>query len=258
MNAPADELTHDALFGGAVEFWQPTRGYRVNIDSILLAAFAAQRPPTTTLDLGAGVGAVTLALNHLGAVARGVLVECEPDLARLAERNLRDAALDASVLVLDLAQHALPQELQAEVDLVVCNPPFFEPGQVRPPLNGAERRARSGELDPFLAAAAYALSGKRARACFAYPARALERFLDCSRQHGLVAKRLRFVHSDRSQPARLCLVEVRRARPGGLVVEAPLYEWEAQQVRSRELALLTGAEPSADDFSRTLQKADRS
>jgi tRNA1Val (adenine37-N6)-methyltransferase len=258
VNAPTDELTHDALFGGAVEFWQPARGYRVNVDSILLAAFAAQRPPETTLDLGAGVGAVTLALGHLGAMERGVLVEREPDLARLAERNVRHGGLDARVLVLDLAQDALPAELQAEIDLVVCNPPFFEPGHVRPPLHGSERRARSGQLDPFLAAAAYTLAGKRARACFAYPARALERFLECSRRHGLVAKRLRFVHADRQQPARLCLVEVRRAKPGGLIVESPLYEWDGLHVRSPELAALTGTATKMDAITPALERADRS
>jgi len=253
----ADELTYDALFGGAVHFWQPARGYRVNIDSLLLAAFAAQRSPAATLDLGAGVGAVTLALAHLGALTRGILVECEPGLARLAERNLGHAQVEATVLELDLENAPLPPALKSAIDLVVCNPPFFEPGRVRPSLHSSARRARSGHLDPFLSAAAFALSGKRARACFAYPALALEHFLERSREQGLVAKRLRFVHADREQPARLCLIEVRRARPGGLIVEAPLYEWEGRQIRSKELDALT-APPKAALERPLSETSDRS
>jgi tRNA1(Val) A37 N6-methylase TrmN6 len=54
----------------------------------------------------------------------------------------------------------------------------------------------------------------------------------------LVAKRVRFVHAFVTLPARLALVELRRAKPGGLVVEAPLIEWVAPNLRSPELAAL--------------------
>ncbi|HEY3668042.1 MAG TPA: hypothetical protein VGL19_18695, partial [Polyangiaceae bacterium] len=60
--------TSDSLYGGAVSLRQPARGYRVNVDAILLAAFAAQgRRAKLALDLGAGVGSVALGLHHLGA-----------------------------------------------------------------------------------------------------------------------------------------------------------------------------------------------
>jgi tRNA1(Val) A37 N6-methylase TrmN6 len=239
-----EELTYDALFGGAVHFWQPARGYRVNIDAILLAAFTPARARGESLDLGSGVGAVTLALAYLRGVVRGTLIECEPALAALAERNLAQTGIDGRVLAHDLDSHGLPDFLRGTAELVVCNPPFYEPREVRAAAYAVTRRARSGPLDPFLSAAAQALTGKRASACFAYPARALEHLLGRAREHGLVAKRLRFVHADRTQNARLCLVELRRARPGGLIVEAPLYEWNALNVRSPELEALTGAAPS--------------
>src|SRR5579871_1698704 len=84
------EATQDALFGGSVVLFQPPRGagYRTNVDALLLAAFAAaptpgnaalvvparagdrgvRQPPLrprsapVAFDLGAGVGAVGLAL----------------------------------------------------------------------------------------------------------------------------------------------------------------------------------------------------
>jgi tRNA1(Val) A37 N6-methylase TrmN6 len=60
----------------------------------------------------------------------------------------------------------------------------------------------------------------------------------------LVAKRLRFVHAYAERPARLALVELRRAKAGGLLVEPPLVEWSRPGRRSPELSKLT---ETADD-----------
>jgi hypothetical protein len=46
------------------------------------------------------------------------------------------------------------------------------------------------------------------------------------------------VHAFADCAARLALVELRRAKPGGLVVEPPLVEWTARNVRSPEVGAL--------------------
>jgi tRNA1Val (adenine37-N6)-methyltransferase len=233
----AAEITTDSLFSGALLIDQPARGYRVNVDAVLLAAFAAVRRAAVCVDLGAGVGAVALALHHLGAVKRVELVEVERGLAALAETNLGRAGAKGAIHVADL-QRGLPAALRQRADLVVCNPPFFEPGASRPARDAAKRSARFGSLAPFLRAAATALRGTRGRAVFVYPARSLTALLLEAERAGLVAKRLRFVHAEADAAARAVLVELRRAKPGGLVVEAPLVEWSAPGRRSEELAKL--------------------
>nr|MDQ2646873.1 methyltransferase [Myxococcota bacterium] len=60
------DITCDALLGGAVELLQPREGYRVNVDSILLAAFASGRRVALAVDLGSGVGALALLAHHRG------------------------------------------------------------------------------------------------------------------------------------------------------------------------------------------------
>jgi tRNA1Val (adenine37-N6)-methyltransferase len=188
--------------------------------------------------LGAGVGAITLVLHHLGRTSHAILVERESELAALARQNMVEAGVAANVLCADLEIERLPQDLHGAADLVVCNPPFFDPDAARPSRDDPARRARFGKLEPFLASARLALAGKRASACFAYPSRSLEHLVDAARDQGLTLKRLRFVHADESKPARLCLVELRRARPGGLVIEPPLYEWKSTGVPTPELAEL--------------------
>lgn len=235
--------TEDSLYGGAVSLRQPAAGYRVNIDALLLAAFAAQgRRARFAVDLGAGVGSIALGLHHLGVARQFALVEREAVLLDLARENAAQSNMKSDAWCCDLAQ-GLPAELRQSADLVVSNPPFFDAEHARPGPHPAKTSARFGELTPFLEAAAAAISGARARVAFVYPARELSRFLSTAERTQLVAKRLRMVHADAESPARLALIELRRAQPGGLVVLPPLLEWAAKGVRSAELNQILAARP---------------
>jgi len=235
------ETTTDALFGGALGLRQPRRGYRVNVDALLLAAFAVEtRSYRLAVDLGAGVGAVALALGFSGSVKRLVLLEREPELVALARENLAANALLGDAEEQDLERSGLPPALRQRAELVVCNPPFFPPSAGTPSTRA--RAARSGALEPFVRAARAALAGPRARAAFCYPAAALGELFACADAARLVPKRLRFVHARAELPARLALVELCIAKPGGLRVEAPLVEWQSARVRTAELARIVAGE----------------
>jgi tRNA1(Val) A37 N6-methylase TrmN6 len=234
-------ITEDVLFDGKLRLLQPAEGYRVNVDALLLAAFAAApRPAKLGIDLGAGVGAVGLALHFAGAVERLALVEREPELVELARENLARAGAPGDVHRIDVLCERLPRALEQRADLVVCNPPYFADGAVRRQKHPLTRNARTGPLEPFVHTAARALRGTRARAVFAYPAPSLGELFRAASLAGLVAKRLRLVHATASATARLALVELRRAKPGGLVVEPPLVEWASARVRTPELDAIVG------------------
>jgi tRNA1(Val) A37 N6-methylase TrmN6 len=231
----------DSLFSGRLALAQPRRGYRVNVDTLLLARFATMGRPRArrVVDLGAGVGALGLAYAFLGSAGRIDLVERDPALARLSTENLARAGATGEAHVADLGDEGLPRLLRGTADVVLSNPPFFPP-EAGTVAREAKKGARFGPLAPFLRAAEAAL-GRRAYAFFVYPAPALPSLLAAASAAGLVAKRVRFVHAFVASPARLALVELRRAKPGGLVVEAPLVEWAAPKVRSPEVAgLLSG------------------
>jgi tRNA1Val (adenine37-N6)-methyltransferase len=238
MAAAPQATTTDSLYDGAVSLRQPAQGYRVNVDALLLADFAARgRRAELAVDLGAGVGSVELCLYHLGAAARFALVEREAPLIALANENARAAQMRSQGFCHDLSQ-GLPDELRQAADLVVSNPPFFDPDNARQGPHESKTRARFGDLGPFVSAAAAAISGARARVAFVYPARELSHFLASAARVQLIPKRLRLVHADANAPARVALIELRRAKPGGLVVLPPLFEWAAKGVRTPELALI--------------------
>ncbi|HEY0468832.1 MAG TPA: hypothetical protein VGC79_31780, partial [Polyangiaceae bacterium] len=136
----------------------------------------------------------------------------------------------------------LPEALRQAADLVVSNPPFFDPGNSRQGPHPEKTRARFGDLAPFVTAAAAAASGARARVVFVYPARELSHFLASAERSKLIPKRLRLVHADPGSAARVALIELRRAKPGGLVILPPLFEWSQKGVRTPELARILAGE----------------
>lgn len=202
---------------------QPERktGYRVNVDALLLASFAqaarARRVPRA-IDLGSGVGAVGLSLLHLDAAEQVTFVEIDARLAELCARNVEENGWThrGEVVHGDVAAY------DGSADLVVCNPPYVSPGRGRTPAP-ALAQAKRGSLGVFLDAARR-LAGRRARACFVYPAIESTTLFSELRERGLEPKRVRFVHAKAKDPARVVMVECAAGRPGGLVVEPPLVE----------------------------------
>lgn len=235
--------SRDAILGGRVLLHQPARGdgYRANVDALLLASFAAGGPRArVAFDLGSGAGAIGLTLLRLDAAERLVFVELDPHAAELARTNVRENGFDARAEVVCADASDAADERGREAHLVVCNPPYFPPGAGRLPAAPARARARTGDLALFVRAAR-ALCGRRARACFVYPARDLTRLLATLRGAGLEPKRLRAVHATRGAPARVVLVEAQAAKEGGLVVLPPWVEREGGAYGEELAALLSGA-----------------
>lgn len=214
------------LLGGRLVLHQPPRGagYRVNVDALLLAREAAhgrgggdQGPDSRVVDLGAGVGAVGLALLALGAAERAVLVEREPVYATLARANGEAFPGRVEVVVADALEASVP-----EAPLVVANPPYTLASRGPAPPEQRRAAARSGELDPFVRAAARAtLAG--GRAVFVYPCSELPALLHAAADAGLWARAMRFVHASPDRPARIVLVTLTR-EDGDMVVREPWIE----------------------------------
>lgn len=113
------------------------------------------------LDLGAGtgiLGLISAAAAGAGG-ARVTLVELHPETAALAQRNAEAAAalhdVHVDVRVSDI--RALSgHDLEAPADLIVTNPPWFEPGSGREssnPASHAATHALAGNYHDFVAAA---------------------------------------------------------------------------------------------------------
>jgi tRNA1(Val) A37 N6-methylase TrmN6 len=139
-------LTEDGWLGGRLMLLQPKRGHRVGTDAALLVAGAGM-PEGRVVDVGAGVGAVGLALAERVPLASADLVELDPELAQLAESNAAHNGLQARtrILRLDVLSSRERREAglaDASADCVVTNPPFFDARAVRASPDEGKARAR--------------------------------------------------------------------------------------------------------------------
>jgi tRNA1(Val) A37 N6-methylase TrmN6 len=133
-NCPTPEP--DRLFGGRLALRQPARGHRVGTDAVLLAAAAPDVSRGLIVDVGAGVGAVGLALAQQNPGAQVVLLEKNAPAAALARENVALNGLEsrARVVEADLFDVAArkAEGLVEAAELVVTNPPFLTAGDARP------------------------------------------------------------------------------------------------------------------------------
>jgi tRNA1Val (adenine37-N6)-methyltransferase len=154
------------------------------------------------------------------------MIDVDEQLCELARENARANGWSDRIEVACGDARATARAHAGGADLVVCNPPYVPEGRGRPPLR-ATRRSKQGPTTTFLDAAR-ALLGRRARACFVYPALETTTFFVDLRARGLEPKRVRAVHAAHAAPARVLLVECVAGKPGGLRVEPPLFETDAK------------------------------
>jgi tRNA1(Val) A37 N6-methylase TrmN6 len=144
----AEMLTEDRWLGGRLMLVQPKRGHRVGTDAVLLVAAAGDARQGRIVDVGAGVGAVGLALAERNPLASVDLVEFDPELAQLAESNAARNGLEARARVLRLdalnSRERREAGLAESASCVVTNPPFFDAKAVR--ASPDEGRARAHVL----------------------------------------------------------------------------------------------------------------
>lgn len=249
--ASAQETTLDSIQRGRLLLEQPRRGYRFNVDAILLAAFAgspgaAGAQPAHVVDLGAGCGIVGLLLARQWDMVRVTLVERQASLAALAERNVSHNGFAERVQVRceDLRELGWSGHAGGPT-LAVCNPPFFCPqrGRTSPdPMIAQARHELAGSLTELVAAMGAGLARGDTLALIHDVRRQLE-LEELLPEHGLEIDVLRYVHPLPGEPARRVLLRATRgpvAASAGVVELPPLVLHEAPGRPTTELASILG------------------
>ncbi len=153
------DLTEDAILGGRIRVRQPVSGYRVNADTLLLAAAVEAPPCVRLMEAGCGVGAAMIAVLARSANTTIVGIERDQNIAALARENVALNAMSARVEI--VTGDALSRDANWGVfDGVFANPPFDNEGEGRAPAV-ARRHAYIAEepIDRWVAALADRLTG---------------------------------------------------------------------------------------------------
>ena len=207
--------TIDALLDGRLSLRQPAKGHRAGTDALLLAALARSLPGDHVADFGSGVGTAGLALALFEPLRRVILAEIDPDQAGLAQENIIRNQLEGRVSVV-IADLTLPAAMRAAglgegaVDLVIMNPPFFDPAHTRSSPVAQRRGAHhmpSGDLAHWLKGARRCLKPK-GHVAMIHRADALEQIM-MAMKPGFGRITIRPVYPREGKPAHRLLVSAR-------------------------------------------------
>ncbi len=212
-------------------------------DALLLAAFSAPKRKNTVCDFGTGCGIIPFYWLREG-VERVHAVEIQPLACDQLTRSIEMNSLSERFFLYNSDLRELKGKLEAGVfDLVTMNPPYTAEGHGIISETAADKIARhetSLELtDVFLSASRLLKFGGRMCICLR-PERLTEAMMGM-REAKIEPKRLRFVSQRDGKAPWLFLLEGKKGRNPGLIVEKELHIENPDGTPSEEMLKIIGS-----------------
>jgi len=217
-------LRETQFLNGRIKVFQPEKGYRFSVDSVLLANFVEAKAGELVLELGAGCGIISLLVLTRHPKARVFCLEKEATFVEALKlaRKLNKHGNRLEVIQGDILN---PPFKPGKVDVIFSNPPYFKKGAGRTSPFQAEEVARRGEPEFFekFFKTCRALLRTRGRLYLIFTAFRSAEILYLLKKHGLEPKVLRFVHSYPGDEARMLLIKAVKCGGEEVRVLPPLY-----------------------------------
>ena len=222
---------------------QPQGSFRFSMDALLLSSFIKVKKNSRLLDMGTGCGVIGLALllNNPQVTVLGLDIDTALIASAVKNAAMLGFEENFSAQVGDVS--AIRNLLQAEsFDIVVTNPPYRRINQGRLPKPHLRKNAlfeATGNLDSFIAGAAFGLKNGGAFYCI-YPAERLAELFLSLTQYRLEPKTILPLQALSSKNLELMLVRATKNGKPGLKIKKPLllYKKEGEIVRLTRQALV--------------------
>jgi tRNA1Val (adenine37-N6)-methyltransferase len=214
------EYTIDSI--GSIKICQPKEGYRFSVDALLLANFVNLKRLTKAVDIGAGTGIIGIILAKRYRESKIVMIEIQPEIAKLAKESIKLNNLDNRVEIICMDAKNFTE---TSFDLVVSNPPFRSPGtgKMSPKEEKALARHELSLSITDIAKISQNLLKHRGRLCLIHLPERLIEIVRIMSKHNLEIKRVRFIHSKINTEAKMVLIEAVKWGRVSLKVDPPLF-----------------------------------
>ena len=183
--------------------YQPTSGYCYNSDSLFLYAFiASMNPKGKLLDVGCGVGVISLLVSRDYDVQTHI-IDIQPSMLAYAKHNFW---LNQKEVVAYLDDFSL-FETQERFDMIVSNPPFYD-SQVTQSENTHLNTARYAHHLPIEAffKKVKTLLKPRGYFLFCYDAKQVDVLLYHLKKVGLNVEKMQFVYAKIDKNSKLVMI----------------------------------------------------
>ena len=230
--------TTDFFLDGQIRLLQPETGYRVSMDPFFLCRHVVPENDQKVLDIGCGSGIIPLLLTRKNPSAHITGVEIQPELARLARRNVEANQMGDRITILnkDARELTLP-DIRGPVDLIVSNPPFKKQNSGR--LNPSRQKAVAKHeieltLEDVLRQSS-ALLSSGGTACIIFPAERTPEILILMEKYRIQPAMIRFLHPRKPDSAKFVIVGGIKGGAGALKVASPLFIYNDQNEWTSEV-----------------------
>lgn len=197
-------------------FSQNDNVFHVSTDTTVLGMFLDELYKKTVMDIGTGSGALLL-YAHYKKAGKLTGVDIQDEALKLAEENISRYTDNFELIKADI------NELEHEkVDVVICNPPFFEVGSVRESdaWNKAMFESELSLDDMFKAFRKF--MKENGTVYTLYPAERFNEFYEMCLKYKLKIMRLQFVHDLNRPYAMRIVAKLKIGKMNKLKVEKPI------------------------------------
>ena len=186
--------------------YQPTSGYCYNSDSIFLYDFIASfKPKGTLLDVGCGVGIISLLLSRDFDIQTSI-IDKQEKMLDYAKHNYKLNGLKAKHYLGDFTE----LEIEDRYDYIISNPPFYDERvqQSKDTHLNIARYAHHLPIEGFIRRVKTFLK-PRGWFIFCYDAKQIDLLLYYLKLNGMNPEKIQFVHSKIDRESKLVMIAAR-------------------------------------------------
>jgi len=222
------QLIPTPFLEGSIIVYQPKKGFRFGIDSILLAHFLNLKPRDLVLEVGAGSGIISLIALKRFPKAKIFALELESIFIECLKRNILENKLQEKLFIIkgDIKTSLFKSGI---FDVIFSNPPYFKSrsGRKSPyEIENIARRDVEFELDEFLKKVSSLLKNK-GKFYLVFTALRLAELIYLLKKNKLEPKLLRLVYSYPGSEAKLVLLLAVKNAKEEIRILSPLYIYDS-------------------------------
>jgi len=207
--------------------YQPTSGYCYNSDSIFLYDFIASfKPRGTLLDVGCGVGIISLLLSRDFNIETSI-IDKQAKMLDYATHNYKLNGLEVKQYLGDFTE----LETDDRYDYIISNPPFYDE-KVQQSQNTHLNIARYAHHLPIegLIRRVKTFLKPKGWFIFCYDAKQIDLLLYHLKHNGINPEKIQFVHSKIDRESKLVMIAARNNSKSMTQVLPPFVVFDEKNV----------------------------